>query len=97
MLPVGLTNMVAAGGLGSLSSQTQEIIIAGLSEIEMANPSRGDRSQSFFFFFFFYYQPSSAMTKRRGVKADLSAYNTEAFFHFHPFSLLTLVSPELAG
>lgn len=45
-------NTVAVGGLGSLSSQTQEIIIAGLSEIGMANPSRGDGKESVIFFFF---------------------------------------------
>lgn len=54
LLSVGLTNTVVAEGLGCLSSQTQEIIISGLSEIGMANPmGRGvgvGRVSLFFFF-----------------------------------------------
>lgn len=55
-------NTVAAGGLGPLSSQTQEIITVGLSEIGMANPMWGERKESVFFFFF-KHQLSLAMTK----------------------------------
>lgn len=56
MLLVGLTNTVAAGGLGSLSSQTQEVT-AGLSEIGMANLLRGDGKESVIFSSFFNTNP----------------------------------------
>lgn len=46
----GLTNTEATGGLGPLSSQTQEIVIVGLSEIGMANPMWGEGKSLFFFF-----------------------------------------------